>query len=122
MSLRIHIKAPPSLFRIQTVKAIETMKLLILIASLTIVSARFAKEGVVQNKLHVPADQSVSSFKEEFLPKRGGRVANGASAVDGQFPFAVRLVGMLTATTGFQCTGSLISATYVLSARHCIAK
>ncbi|EDW72973.1 uncharacterized protein Dwil_GK16890 [Drosophila willistoni] len=48
-----------------------------------------------------------------------GRITNGQSADDGQFPYQVALSFFTTSGSGWFCGGSVLSETWVLTAAHC---
>lgn len=58
------------------------------------------------------------SLDPKSSSSRDSRISNGKVAVDGQFPWAARLV--IKGPTWYVCSGSLISTNIVISNRHCI--
>jgi V8-like Glu-specific endopeptidase len=72
--------------------------------------------------LDVPADPDSWVFQgENDITERAGRISNGNQATNTQFPWVAEL-GINTRTGGLLCTASLISNTWILGARHCIAE
>lgn len=53
------------------------------------------------------------------IVNRPGRVINGHTAVDGQFPWAARLT-IARPGGNIACSASIVSNRFVLSAEHCV--
>jgi trypsin len=80
-----------------------------------------AKLDVHRVDLEVPTDPAVGKFHDDQVTKaRESRISGGWTASNTQFPFVAEL-SISTGSGGALCTGSLISATWILSASHCIS-
>ena len=99
------------------------MKILIFLASIFALTSAldFKAEGLIriQHTLNIPTESP-----DEFLQKttRGsGRILNGFPVnSDTQFPFVTdNLISWPDQTTS-ECTGSILSATWTISARQCM--
>jgi len=96
------------------------MKLLFLLAGLALGSTSVIKDDQVQrHELQPPTHEFDFNFNEQ-TSGRGGRIAYGSQAVDTQFPWASRIAISVSANSYLACTGSLISANFVVTARHCV--
>ncbi|KAG5667011.1 hypothetical protein PVAND_015014 [Polypedilum vanderplanki] len=76
------------------------------------------------HRLEVPEDPDKWVFKgndsSHSHGRGGGRISRGQTATDTQFPWAAQM-GINLQNGGYRCTGSLIKANWIVSARHCIA-
>jgi hypothetical protein len=97
-----------------------------LAATFVLVSSNVIGDGtkyqVQKRNLIVPLNSDGFGFKEDLVMSHGGRVAGGLSAVNGQFPWAARLLMSISNVAAVICSGSLISSNFILTARHCIAE
>lgn len=84
-------------------------------------SANQTSYKIVKQELVVSEDLFDFGFKNKTFPGLNVKISNGASAVDGQFPWAARLAIFISSNSYYQCSGSLISTKFIVSARHCIA-
>lgn len=97
-------------------------KIFVALMLIAAVSAQsFDPSKIETKKLFVPENP------EEFMKAHGGvieqqrepRIGNGINATEGQFPYALRV--RIFDTTGdiFVCSGVIISASFILTVRHC---
>lgn len=98
------------------------MKISILFAIVALAASASSEDGKIIEQELVVREPSDAGFTDDILPGRVQRIANGASAVDGQFPWATRLAMFVSSNGYVQCSGSLISTNFIISARHCIAE
>lgn len=92
---------------------------------LALTSAKIANDTeIVKISLDVPSDINSWVFNgknnTDRSNGRGGRISTGYQAHNTQFPWVVEL-SINTENGGLYCTGSLISTTWIVSARHCLA-
>jgi V8-like Glu-specific endopeptidase len=110
------IKAPPN----SSIFISLTMKIIIILA--TLLSLATADLGVNSRFLEVPENPDDWVYQGKDIGSgRDGRISSGQSASDTQFPWAAQM-GINLQSGGLRCTGSLIKANWIVSARHCIAE
>lgn len=100
------------------------MKFFILVSIVTLTASRYleneSKYLAVEHELTVVTEPNDFGFKEKILIE-DGQIAYEGSAVEGQFPWVTRLALFAANNHYLQCSGSLISANFILSARHSTA-
>lgn len=100
------------------------MQLFIILAVVALASSKSIEENqnykVVATSLVVPKNPADYPLRANVNVTRGGRVANGVLAYDGQFPWVAELLTFAITGNVGSCTGALISSNFVVSARHCL--
>lgn len=98
-------------------------KLLVGIFLLAAVSAQsFDPTKIETKKLYVPENPAefLKSYEGVVEQQRGEpRIGHGINATEGQFPYALRVRIFDTNGDIFVCSGVIISATFILTVRHC---
>jgi Trypsin len=94
------------------------MKFLVILTLVGLSSAQYIRQ---EKALEVPKDPATWRFQGNQTVTRGGRIMNGFTASNTQFPFVARMSINLQ-SGGLVCTGSLIAPNWIVSARHCIAE
>lgn len=100
------------------------MRLIILITVVSLTASQDSQDPpsikVVQTDLVIPKNNDGASFEEDVnCIARDQRIVNGLSASDRQFPWASRIAVRVSGSFVL-CSASLISTSFVISARHCI--
>lgn len=63
----------------------------------------------------------VAAVSASIIPYRDQRVIGGNTADLGQFPYAVGLITRINILLSGQCSGSLISANFILTSASCVS-
>lgn len=78
-------------------------------------------ESVVNMKFLAVLALVVAAVSASTIPERDQRVIGGSVAEAGQFPYSVGLITRINILLSGQCSGSLISARYVLTSGSCVS-
>lgn len=101
------------------------MKLLLFIVLCTVAFAKTVDNSANSGrKLIVPDDPDdllarVRQTKPKSRNTISGKISNGNTAANGQFPWVLRLTIVDDPFDTFICTGNIISSNFVLTVRHC---